>query len=58
MKLTLNHTQRQNLHVLLGAQAADVESIRAILACAGQDCLCNNSSESIEPKREAVGGEE
>jgi hypothetical protein len=30
MKLTLDHTQRLNLHALLGAQRADVGSIRAI----------------------------
>jgi hypothetical protein len=28
--LTLGHTQRLNLHVLVGAQRADVGSIRAI----------------------------
>src|ERR1017187_3950027 len=32
MKLTLDHTQRLNLHALLGAQRADVGSIRAIWA--------------------------
>jgi hypothetical protein len=34
MKLTLDHTQRLNLHALfgLGPQRADVESIRAIWA--------------------------
>ena len=30
MKLTLDHTHRLNLHALLGAQRADVGSIRAI----------------------------
>lgn len=30
MKLTLDHTQRLNLHALLGVQRADVGSIRAI----------------------------
>jgi hypothetical protein len=34
MKLTLDHTQRLNLHALLGAQRADVGSIRAIWASA------------------------
>ena len=32
MKVTLDHTQRLNLHALLGAQRADVGSIRAIWA--------------------------
>ena len=32
MKMTLDHTQRLNLHALLGAQRADVGSIRAIWA--------------------------
>ena len=32
MKLMLDHTQRLNLHALLGAQRADVGSIRAIWA--------------------------
>ncbi len=32
MKLALNHTQRLNMHALLGAQRADVGSIRAIWA--------------------------
>lgn len=32
MKLTLDHTQRLNLHALLGAQRADVGSVRAIWA--------------------------
>ena len=30
MKLTLDHTQRLNLHTLLGAQRADLRAIRAI----------------------------
>ena len=29
MKLTLDHTQRLNLHALLGAQRADVAGVRA-----------------------------
>ena len=32
MKLTLDHAERLNLHALLGAQRADVGSIRAIWA--------------------------
>ncbi len=32
MKLTLDHTERLNLHALLGAQPSDVGSIRTIWA--------------------------
>jgi len=58
MKMTLDHTQRLNLHALLGAQRADVGSIRAIWAM--QDRLALNADEenSIELKRELVSGQE
>jgi hypothetical protein len=58
MKLTLDHTQRLNLHALLGAQRADVGSIRAIWAV--QDKLALNADEekAIELKREFAGGQE
>ena len=58
MKLTLDHTQRLNLHALLGAQRADVGSIRAIWAV--QDKLALNADEekAIELKRELVAGQE
>ena len=58
MKLTLDHTQRLNLHALLGAQRADVGSIRAIWAM--QDKLALNADEekAIELKRELVNGQE
>lgn len=58
MKLTLDHTQRLNLHALLGAQRADVGSIRAIWAV--QDKLALNADEEkeLELKREPVGGQE
>jgi hypothetical protein len=58
MKLTLDHTQRLNLHALLGAQRADVGSIRAIWAV--QDRLALNADEekAIELKRELVNGQE
>ena len=50
MKLTLDHTQRLNLHALLGAQRTDVGSIRAIWAV--QDKLALNADEekAIEMK--------
>ena len=58
MTLTLDHTQRLNLHALLGAQRADVGSIRAIWAV--QDRLALNADEerALELKRELVGGQE
>lgn len=58
MKLTLDHTQRLNLHALLGAQRADVGSIRAIWAV--QDKLALNADEekAIELRRELVNGQE
>ena len=58
MKVKLDHTQRLNLHALLGAQRADVGSIRAIWAV--QDKLALNADEekSIELKREFLGGQE
>lgn len=37
MKLTLDHTQRLNLHALLGAQRADVGSIVSVRRTALSD---------------------
>jgi hypothetical protein len=58
MKLTLDHTQRLNLHALLGAQRADVGSIRAIWSI--QDRLALNADEekAVDLKREIVAGQE
>ena len=58
MKLTLDHTQRLNLHALLGAQRADVGSIRAIWSI--QDCIALDADEekALEVKREMVAGQE
>lgn len=58
MKLMLDHTQRLNLHALLGAQRVDVGSIRAIWAI--QDRISLNSVEEkcVELKREIVAGQE
>jgi hypothetical protein len=47
MKLTLDHTQRLNLHALLGAQRADVGSIRAIWAV--QDRIALDAAEEKGP---------
>ncbi|MCX6628384.1 MAG: hypothetical protein NTW28_12230 [Candidatus Solibacter sp.] len=41
MKLTMDHTQRLNLHALLGAQRADVGSIRAIWAVQDKIASCS-----------------
>ena len=58
MKLTLDHTQRLNLHALLGAQRADVGSIRAIWAVQDRLTLNDNEEKAIELKRELVNGQE
>jgi len=58
MKLTLDHTQRLNLHALLGAQRADVGSIRAIWAVLDKLALDADEEEAIELKREIVNGQE
>ena len=58
MKLTLDHTQRLNLHALLGAQRADVGSIRAIWAVQDKIALDADEENAIELKREMVNGTE
>jgi len=58
MKLKLDHTQRLNLHALLGAQRADVGSIRAIWAVQDRLALDADEEKLIELKREFAGGQE
>lgn len=58
MKLRLDHTQRLNLHALLGAQRADVGSIRAIWAVQDKLALDADEEKMIELKREFVNGQE
>jgi hypothetical protein len=58
MKLTLDHTQRLNLHALLGAQRADVGSIRAIWAVQDKIALGAEEETTLELKREIVSGRE
>ena len=58
MKLTLDHTQRLNLHALLGAQRADVGSIRAIWAVQDKIALDAEEETAIDLKREMVNGQE
>ena len=58
MKLTLDHTQRLNLDALLGAQRADVGSIRAIWAIQDRIALDANEEKAVEIKRELVNGQE
>ena len=58
MKLTLDHTQRLNLHALLGAQRADVGSIRAIWAVQDKLALDASQEKAMELKREMVNGTE
>ena len=58
MKLTLDHTQRLNLHALLGAQRADVGSIRAIWSIQDRIALDTDEERAVEVKREMVAGQE
>jgi len=58
MKLTLDHTQRLNLHALLGAQRADVGSIRAIWSIQDRIVLNPDEEKVVEVKREMVAGQE
>ena len=58
MKLTLDHTQRLNLHALLGAQRADVGSIRAIWNVQDRIALDADEEKTVELKREMVAGQE
>src|SRR5689334_5994090 len=58
MKLTLDHTQRLNLHALLGAQRADVGSIRAIWSIQDRIALDSDEEKAVEVKREIVAGQE
>jgi hypothetical protein len=58
MKLTLDHTQRLNLHALLGAQRADVGSIRAIWAIQDRIALDADEERAVELKRDIVAGQE
>ena len=58
MKLILDHTQRLNLHALLGAQRADVGSIRPIWAVQDKLVLDAGQEKVIELKREMVNGTE
>ena len=58
MKLTLDHTQRLNLHALLGAQRADVGSIRAIWTVQDRIALNADEERALELKREVTGGKE
>ncbi len=58
MKLMLDHTQRLNLHALLGAQRADVGSIRAIWIVQDRIALDVNEEKAVELKREMVAGQE
>jgi hypothetical protein len=58
MNLKLDHTQRLNLHALLGAQRADVGSIRAIWAIQDRIALDADEERAVELKREIVAGQE
>lgn len=58
MILMLDHTQRLNLHALLGAQRTDVGSIRAIWNVQDRIALDAAEERAVELKREMVAGQE
>ncbi len=58
MKLMLDHTQRLNLHALLGKQRADVGSIRAIWAVQDKLALDAEEEKAVDLKRELVNCQE
>lgn len=58
MHLKLDHTQRLNLHALLGAQRVDVGQIRAIWAIQDKLALDADEEKALELKREVVAGQE
>ena len=60
MKLMFDHThtQRLNLHSLLGAPRADVGAIRVIGALQDRIALDTVEEKSLEVKREIVAGQE
>jgi hypothetical protein len=58
MRLMLDHTQRLNLHALLGAQRADVGAIRAIWVVQDKLALDDQEKNGIELKCELVNGQE
>jgi hypothetical protein len=58
MKLTLDHTQRLNLHALLGAQRADVGSIRAIWSIQDRIALDADEEKAVELRREMIAGQD
>jgi hypothetical protein len=55
---TRDHTQRLNPHALLGAQRADVGSIRATWTVQDKLALDADEEKTIELKRELVNGQE
>lgn len=58
LTLKLDHIQRLNLHVLLGAQRGDVATIRALWALQDKLALTPEEEKAIELKRELVAGQE
>lgn len=58
MKLTLDHTQRLNLHALLGTQRGDVATIRALWALQDKIALDLEEETAIGLKWDIVAGQE
>jgi hypothetical protein len=58
MKLMLDHTQRLNLHALLGVQRVDVGSIRPIWALQDKLALDEFEEKAIGLRCETINGKE
>ena len=58
MKLTLDHTQRLNLHALLGAQRGDVATVRALWGIQDKLALDADEEQGLSLMRETVNGQE
>jgi hypothetical protein len=54
----LDHIQRLNLRALLGAQRADVASIRAIWVIQDRIALDSDEEKAVQLKREMCAGQE
>jgi hypothetical protein len=58
MKLTLDHTQRLNLHALLGAQRGNVATVRALWGIQDKLALDADEEQALDLLRETVNGQE
>lgn len=58
MRLILDHTQRLNLHALLGAQLGDVATVRAVGAIQDKLALDADEEQALSLVRETANGQE